>query len=101
HDVELLDVARLGPGEDLVEADFAGVATGQLLALETIGALLRLAAGFAVVVDRLHELAGVGDAVESQDLDRHAGNRFGDDLAAEVMHRPDPAPLRAGDQRVA
>src|SRR3954470_12129139 len=68
-DVELLDVAGLGAGEDLVEADFAGVAAGQLLALQPVGALLRLLAGAAVVLDRLDELARVGDPVEAENLD--------------------------------
>src|SRR4051794_6627068 len=34
HDVELLDLALLDPREDLLEADLAGLATGQLLGLE-------------------------------------------------------------------
>src|SRR3954470_12725008 len=48
-DVELLDVALLDPGEDLVEADLAGLATGQGLGLEAVGALLGELAGAAVV----------------------------------------------------
>ena len=72
-DVELLDVALLGPGEDLVEADLAGLAAGQRLGLEAVGALLGELAGAAVVLDRLHELAGVGDPVEAEHLDRHPG----------------------------
>ena len=72
-DVELLDVALLDPGEDLVEADLAGLAAGQGLGLEPVGALLGQLAGAAVVLDRLDELAGVGDAVEAEHLDRHPG----------------------------
>ena len=79
-DVELLDVAGLGAGEDLVEAELAGVAAGQLLALQAVGALLGELAGFAVVVDRLDEFAGVGDAVEAEHLDRHPRHRLLDHL---------------------
>ena len=39
--------------------------------LEAVGALLGELAGAAVVLDRLDELAGVGDAVEAEHLDRH------------------------------
>ena len=70
-DVELLDVALLDAGEDLVEADLARLAAGQGLGLEAVGALLGELAGAAVVLDRLDELAGVADAVEAEHLDRH------------------------------
>ena len=100
-DVELLDVALLDPGEDLLEADLARLAAGQGLGLEPVGALLGELAGAAVVLDRLHELAGVADAVEAEHLDRHPRPGGLDPLAGEVVHRPHPAPLRAGDQRVA
>ena len=70
-DVELLDVALLGPREDLLEADLARLAAGQRLGLEPVGALLGELAGAAVVLDGLDELAGVGDAVEAEHLDRH------------------------------
>ena len=75
HDVELLDLALLGPGEDLVEADLARLAAGQRLGLEAVGALLGELAGAAVVLDRLDELAGVADAVEAEHLDRHPRRR--------------------------
>ena len=88
-------------GEDLLEADLARLAAGQRLGLEPVGALLGELAGAAVVLDRLDELAGVGDAVEAEHLDRHPRPGALDPLAGEVVHRPHPAPLRAGDQRVA
>ena len=100
-DVELLDFALLGAGEDLVEADLAALAAGQRLGFEPVGALPRHLAGLAVAVDRLHELAGVGDAVEAEHLDRHPGHRLLDGFAGEVLHRPHPAPLGPGDERVA
>ena len=100
-DVELLDVALLGPREDLLEADLAGLAAGQRLGLQAVGALLGELAGAAVVLDRLDELAGLADAVEAEHLDRHPGPGALDAVAGEVVHRPHPAPLRAGDQRVA
>src|ERR1700760_3015218 len=81
HDVELLDVAGLGAREDLVEAELAGVAAGELLALEAIGALLGHLAGAAVVLDRLHEFTRVGDAVEAEGLDRHPRDGLFDHLA--------------------
>ena len=100
-DVELLDLALLGPREDLLEADLAGLAAGQRLGLEPVGALAGELAGAAVVLDHLHELAGVADAVEAEHLDRHPRAGLLDPLAGEVVHRPHPAPLRTGDERVA
>src|SRR4051812_15662748 len=100
-DVELLDLALLGPGEDLVEADLASLTAGQRLGFESVSALPRHLAGLAVALDRLHELAGVGDAVEAEHLDRHSRDRLGDRFAGEVLHRPHSAPLRPGDQRIA
>ena len=49
----------------------------------------------------LDELAGLADAVEAEHLDRHPGPGRLDAVADEVVHRPHPAPLRAGDERVA
>ena len=100
-DVELLDVALLGPREDLLEADLARLAAGQGLGLQPVGALLGELAGAAVVLDDLDELAGVGDAVEAEHLDRHPRPGALDPVAHEVVHRPHPAPLRPGDERVA
>ena len=77
------------------------LAAGQRLGLEPVGALLGELAGAAVVLDRLDELAGVADAVEAEHLDRHPGIGGLDALAGEVVHRPHPAPLRTGDERVA
>ena len=54
-----------------------------------------------VVLDDPDMLAGLGNAVEAQDLDRLAGQRLADAVSAEVVHRPHPAPLSAGDERIA
>ena len=64
-------------------------------------ALLGELAGAAVVLDRVDELARLADAVEAEHLDRHPGPGALHPVADEVVHRPHPAPLRAGDQRVA
>ena len=58
-------------------------------------------AGAAVVLDDLNVLAGLADAVEAEHLDRIAGPGRLDAGAGVVVHRPDLAPLRAGDDRVA
>src|SRR3954452_22944486 len=100
-DVELLDFALLGAGEDLVEADLAPLAPGQRLGFEPVGALSGHLARLTVAIDHLHELTGVGDAVEAEHLDRHPRHRRLDRLAGEVLHRPHPAPLRPGYERVA
>ena len=100
-DVELLDLALLGAREDLLEADLARLAAGQRLGLQPVGALLGELAGAAVVLDRADVLAGLADAVEAEHLDRHPGPGLLDALAGEVVHRPHPAPLRAGDEGVA
>ena len=100
-DVELLDVALLDAREDLLEADLAGLTAGQGLGLEPVGPFLRELAGVAVVLDGLDELAGVGDAVEAEHLDRHPGPGALDPVADEVVHRPHPTPLGTGDERVA
>ena len=65
------------------------------------GALVGLLARGAVVLDDAHGLAGVGDAVEAEDLDRVAGDGLVDALAGVVGHRADLAPVRAGHERVA
>ena len=57
--------------------------------------------GPPLVLDRLDVLAGLADAVEPQHLNRVAGPGLLDPLPRVVVHRPDPAPDRAGDQRIA
>ena len=52
------------------------------LGLQAVGPLLGELAGAAVVLDRLHELAGVGDAVEAEHLDRHSRPGALDPVAA-------------------
>src|SRR4051794_3365104 len=100
-DVELFDLALLGAGEDLVEAHLASLAPRQSLGFEAVAALLGHLPSLTVALDRLHELPGVGDAVEAEPLDRHSRNRLGDSGAGEVLHRPHPAPLGSGDEGVA
>ena len=58
-------------------------------------------AGAAVVLDDADVLAGLGDAVEAEHLDRVAGQRLLDARAGVVVHRADAAPVGAGDERVA
>src|SRR5919198_556278 len=64
-------------------------------------ALVGQLAGAAVVVDHPCVLAGLGDAVEAEHLDRVAGTRGVDALAVVVDHRADAAPVGAGHERVA
>ena len=90
--VELLDLALLGLGEDVLEGDPARLAAGQRLGLEAVRALAGELAGLAVVLDDLDALAGLADAVEAEHLDRVAGPGLLDPLALEVVHRADPAP---------
>ena len=69
--------------------------------------LMRIARSLAcdardlVVLDDAHVLAGVGDAVEAEHLDRVAGQRLVHALADVVVHRADLAPVGPGDERVA
>ena len=76
-------------------------APGQRLGLQAVGAFLGQLAGAPVVLDDLDELAGLADPVEAEHLDRHPGPGALDPVAHEVVHRPHPAPLGAGDERVA
>ncbi len=98
---ELLGLALLDALEDLVEGHLATGAAGLGLVAQPDGALVGLLAGRAVVVDDADGVAGVGDAVEAEDLDRVAGHGLLDALAGVVRHRPHLAPVRAGDERVA
>ena len=76
-------------------------AAGLGLVAQAVGALVGQLARRAVVLDDAERLAGVGDAVEAEDLDRVAGDRLAHALAAVVVHRAHPAPVRARDDRVA
>ena len=69
--------------------------------MSRVGALAGQLPGAALVLDHAHVLAGLGHAVEAQHLDRLAGQRLADPVAQEVVHRPHPAPVGAGDERVA
>ena len=53
------------------------------------------------MLDHADVLAGLGDAVEAEHLDRLAGQRLADPVAEEVVHRAHAAPVGAGDERVA
>ena len=98
---ELLELARLDALEDVLERDLAARAARVRLGLEALLALMRELARAAVVLDDADVLAGLGDAVEAEHLDRVAGRGLLDALAVEVVHRADAAPVGAGDERVA
>ena len=70
---ELLDGALLGELEDVLEGDLAARAPGERLGLQAVGALARQLARATLVLDHAHELAGLGDAVEAEHLDRLPG----------------------------
>jgi hypothetical protein len=53
------------------------------------------------VLDDAHALASLRDAVEPEHLDRLARVCLAHPVAHEVLHGPDPSPVRAGDDRVA
>ena len=91
----------LGALEDVLQRDLAARAAGERLGLQALRALVRELAGAAVVLDDADVLAGLGDAVEAEHLDRLAGLRLLDALADVVVHRADAAPVRAGDEGVA
>src|SRR6266511_1424571 len=97
HEVELLDLALAGLREHLLEAELSRLAPRERLGLEPVGALAGELAGAAVVLDDLDSLAGVDDALEAEHLDRHPGDGLVDARAGEVVHRPDPPPLRTRD----
>ena len=81
--------------------DALAALAGQGLRLQPGRPLAGQLAGPAVVLDDTDVLAGLGDAVEAEDLHGLAGERLADALAAEVVHRAHPAPLGSGDERVA
>ena len=98
---ELLDGALLGELEDVFEGHLAARATRQRLGLQAVGPFAGELAGAALVLDHPHQLAGLGHAVEAEHLDRLAGHRALELAAHEVVHRPYPAEVGAGDERVA
>ena len=99
--VELLELARLDVLEDVLQRALAARAARVLLLLEALLALVGELARAAVVLDRADVLAGLGDAVEAERLDRIAGVGLLDALAGEVVHRAHAAPVGARDERVA
>src|SRR5919202_4102537 len=99
HEVELADGARLDAAEDLVEGDLAPGATGLCLVAQPDRALVGLLAGGAVVLDHAEGVAGVGDAVEAEHLDRLAGDGLAQAVALVVLHRAELAPGRTRGER--
>ena len=87
--------------EELVERDAAARLLRARLAPEPLAALLGEVAGPCLLLDDAPELAGGRRAVEAEDLDRIAGLRLLDPLAAIVVERAHPSPGVAGDDRVA
>ena len=53
------------------------------------------------MLDDAHGLASLRDAIETEDLDRLARQGLSHPLAREVVHRPHPAEVGAGNERVA
>ena len=100
-EVELLDAPSRGELEDVLERDLAAGAPRDRLGLQAVGALAGELARGAVVLDHADELAGLGHAVEAEDLDRVARAGLLDLVAHEVVHGADAAPVGAGDERVA
>ena len=91
-----MTVALLDALEDVLERDLAAGAAGQRLGLER-GRRARRPAGAAraVVLDDADELAGVGDAVEAEHLDRLAGDGLARCASPRVVvHRAHAAPVR-------
>ena len=87
--------------EDVLQRALAARAARVLLLLEALLALVRELAGAAVVLDGADVLAGLGDPVEAEHLDRIARVGLLDALAGEVVERADAAPVGARDERVA
>src|SRR5205823_14237428 len=73
----------------------------ELLAAQPLAAHVREVARLALVLDDAAELAGGRRPVEAEDLDRLAGPRLADAVAAEGIERAHLAPGVAGDDRVA
>ena len=88
--------------EDVLEADRRGPAPRERLGLQPDRALARRggAPRGRSTTARTGSPAS-GHAVEAEHLDRLAGRRLLDAVAQEVVHRAHPAPVRAGDERVA
>ena len=76
-------------------------AARERLGLQAVGALAGQLAGAALVLDDADVLAGLGDAVEAEHLDRLPGHGALHARAGEVVHRAHAAEVRAGDERVA
>ena len=72
HQRQLLDGARLGELEDVLERDLAPGASRERLGLQAVGPLARELPRAALVLDRAHRLTGLGHAVEAEHLDRLA-----------------------------
>ena len=77
------------------------VLLGELLGAQPVGAPVGQHAGRLLVLDHAAELAGVGQRVEADDLDRRRRAGRLDRLAAEVAHGAHAAGGLAGDDGVA
>ena len=98
-DVEVLYLALLYLGEEVVERDLLGDAERALLGL--LLALLNQLARHALVVDGVEHVARVGDFAHARYLNRDAGPGLGDALSLVVYHGADVADGGAGDNDIA
>src|SRR4051812_43183986 len=98
---QLGQVALLSAGEDVLQRKLDALAAGERLGLQAVGAIAGEGARLALVRDDAHVLAGLGNAVEAEQLDRLARRGLLDALPAEVVHCAHAAPVGPGHQRVA
>src|SRR4051812_36099518 len=101
HEPELVDQGAALAVEDVLERELLAAAAGERLGLDARGPLTRELARLAVVLDHADELAGLGDGVEAEDLDRLAGPGLLDLVSLVVVHRAHAAPVGAGHDVVA
>src|SRR5262249_28276860 len=86
--VDVAAVAGVHALEQMLEADAARRARGQLLAAQPLGALLGAVAGLPLALDHAAELACRRRTVEPEDLDRVARARVVQLLALVVVQSP-------------
>src|SRR5699024_1675055 len=98
-DVQVLQLALLDLGEQIVQGDLLGGGGGGHLVL--VLALLHQLPGHALVVHGVEVVTGAGDLAHAGDLHRHGGAGGLDLLALGVGHGPDAAHGGAGDDHVA
>ena len=98
-DVEVLYLALLYLGEEVVERDLLGDAEGALLGL--LLALLNELASHALVVDGVEDVAGVRHLAHAGNLDRDARAGLIDALTLVVNHGAHVADGGTGDDDIA